>query len=179
MRTTVPDASSSKDKEQFTLWTPNLAHYATYTERELLPAAGYMLRYVLQPIRHESFYRKWAGKRNMKVRPGRVALASFSSRFRDAPPTPFPPPQSPSFPSLPSSLTSSPPILTRPFFSQVSVYMREWALSRWDEGAKVDLAAELPELKREFRELGRARREREEKEAQAEARETSVEEGEC
>ncbi|KAF7373167.1 MFS domain-containing protein [Mycena sanguinolenta] len=51
----------------FTLWTPTLAHYATYTERELLPTAAHMLRYVLKPIVHESFYKKWAGKRNMKA----------------------------------------------------------------------------------------------------------------
>ncbi|KAJ7500765.1 cyclin-like protein [Mycena galericulata] len=48
-------------------WTPNLAHYSAYRESELVPVANEMLRYVLQPMRHESFYKKWAGKRNMKV----------------------------------------------------------------------------------------------------------------
>ncbi|KAJ7325432.1 cyclin-like protein, partial [Mycena albidolilacea] len=92
----------------YVLWTPTLAHYATYAEAELLPAARRMLRYVLQPVRHESFYRKWAGKRNMKV----------------------------------------------------SVYMREWALARWAEGSRPDLALELPALKREMRAL-QVRKERE------------------
>ncbi|KAJ7325389.1 hypothetical protein DFH08DRAFT_343387 [Mycena albidolilacea] len=91
------DATVTAQKRAYVLWTPTLAHYATYAEAELLPAARHMLRYVLQPVRHESFYRKWAGKRNMKV----------------------------------------------------SVYMREWALARWAEGSKPDLALALPALKRE------------------------------
>ncbi|KAJ7211825.1 cyclin-like protein [Mycena haematopus] len=49
------------------LWTPTLAHYATYTEAEVLEMAGHMLRYVRQPVRHESLYRKLAGKKNMKA----------------------------------------------------------------------------------------------------------------
>ncbi|KAJ7157973.1 g2/mitotic-specific cyclin cdc13 [Mycena crocata] len=49
------------------VWTPTLAHYAMYAESTLLPVAAYMLRYILQPIRHDSFYKKYAGKRNMKV----------------------------------------------------------------------------------------------------------------
>ncbi|KAJ7795058.1 cyclin-like protein [Mycena olivaceomarginata] len=102
------DATVTAQKRAYVLWTPTLAHYATYAEAELLPAARHMLRYVLQPVRHESFYRKWAGKRNMKV----------------------------------------------------SVYMREWALARWAEGSKPDLALELPALKREMRAL-QVRKERE------------------
>ncbi|KAF7354448.1 MFS domain-containing protein [Mycena venus] len=73
-----------KDNEHYALWTPNLAHYATYTEHELLPAAGCMLRYVLQPIRHESFYRKWAGKQNMKVSVDLVAeLPALKREFHE------------------------------------------------------------------------------------------------
>ncbi|KAJ7325462.1 A/B/D/E cyclin [Mycena albidolilacea] len=102
------DATVTAPKRAYVLWTPTLAHYATYAEAELIPAARHMLRYVLQPVRHESFYRKWAGKRNMKV----------------------------------------------------SVYMREWALARWAEGSKPDLALELPALKREMRAL-QVRKERE------------------
>ncbi|KAJ7325456.1 A/B/D/E cyclin [Mycena albidolilacea] len=102
------DATVTAPKRAYVLWTPTLAYYATYAEAELLPAARHMLRYVLQPVRHESFYRKWAGKRNMKV----------------------------------------------------SVYMREWALARWAEGSKPDLALELPALKREMRAL-QVRKERE------------------
>ena len=48
-------------------WTPNLAHYSSYSESSLLPTANLMLNYVLKPIRHESFYKKYAGKRFMKV----------------------------------------------------------------------------------------------------------------
>ncbi|KAJ6542898.1 cyclin-like protein [Mycena capillaripes] len=80
-------------------WAGARARFAMYAEEDVLPVAGEMLRYVLRPIRHESFYRKWAGKRNMKA----------------------------------------------------SVYMREWALARWEEGTKVDLVAELPALKQEIR----------------------------
>jgi hypothetical protein len=38
--------------------------------------------------------------------------------------------------------------------------MREWALARWAEGSKPDLALELPALKREMRAL-QVRKERE------------------
>ncbi|KAJ7791543.1 hypothetical protein B0H14DRAFT_3500303 [Mycena olivaceomarginata] len=48
-------------------WTPSLAHYAMYAESALIPVATYMLHYVVQPIRHESLYKKYAGKRNMKA----------------------------------------------------------------------------------------------------------------
>ncbi|EIW77210.1 hypothetical protein CONPUDRAFT_129457 [Coniophora puteana RWD-64-598 SS2] len=48
-------------------WTPNLAHYSSYAESSLIPTANLMLNYVLKPIRHESFYKKYAGKRFMKV----------------------------------------------------------------------------------------------------------------
>ncbi|KAF7315103.1 MFS domain-containing protein [Mycena indigotica] len=50
-----------------TTWTPTLAHYAGYRESALIPVANVMLRYLLQPIKHESFYKKYAGKRNLKV----------------------------------------------------------------------------------------------------------------
>ncbi|KAF8145831.1 cyclin-like protein [Mycena galopus ATCC 62051] len=104
------DAGPASDDEGiFTLWPPTLAHYATYPERALLPTAGHMLRYVLKPVEHESFHRKWAGKKNMKV----------------------------------------------------SIYMREWALTRWDEGTVVDLANELPALREEVEVQVRVRRARE------------------
>jgi G2/mitotic-specific cyclin 1/2 len=75
------DATVTAPKRAYVLWTPTLVHYATYAEAELLPAARHMLRYVLQPVRHESFYRKWAGKRNMKVSLCRC-LCRFRFRFR-------------------------------------------------------------------------------------------------
>lgn len=44
-----------------------LAHYSSYAESSLIPTANLMLNYLLKPIRHESFYRKYAGKRFLKV----------------------------------------------------------------------------------------------------------------
>ncbi|KAJ3841908.1 cyclin-like protein [Lentinula raphanica] len=49
------------------VWTPNLAHYSTYSESVLMPTANLMLNYILKPIRHESFYRKYARRKYMKV----------------------------------------------------------------------------------------------------------------
>jgi len=46
---------------------PNLAHYSTYTESSLIPTANLMLNYILKPIHHESFYKKYAGKWFLKV----------------------------------------------------------------------------------------------------------------
>ncbi|KAJ6507464.1 hypothetical protein DFH09DRAFT_1101271 [Mycena vulgaris] len=72
-------------------------------------------RALLDPIRHESFYKKYAGKRNMKV----------------------------------------------------SVYVRQWALARWADGATVDLAAELLDVKIEIRAQKRLRALRKAREAAA------------
>ncbi|KAF8651588.1 hypothetical protein AX16_004704 [Volvariella volvacea WC 439] len=80
-------------------WTPNLAHYSSYPESALIPTANLMLNYILKPIQHESFHKKYAGKRYFKS----------------------------------------------------SMYMREWALSRWPEGTRVHLADELPRIKAEIR----------------------------
>ncbi|KAJ7599252.1 cyclin-like protein [Mycena floridula] len=48
-------------------WTPNLAHYSMYSETQLIPTANLMLNYIIKPIRHEAFYKKYAGKRCLKV----------------------------------------------------------------------------------------------------------------
>ncbi|KAG5645499.1 hypothetical protein DXG03_005908 [Asterophora parasitica] len=48
------------------VWTPNMEHYMTYTEAELLPTANIMLNYILEPIQHESLYKKYAHKRYLK-----------------------------------------------------------------------------------------------------------------
>ncbi|KAJ7804716.1 nime/cyclinb [Mycena leptocephala] len=48
-------------------WTPTFAHYAMYAESTLIPVAAHMLYYVLRPIRHDSLYKKYAEKRNMKA----------------------------------------------------------------------------------------------------------------
>ncbi|KAF8126159.1 cyclin-like protein [Boletus edulis] len=76
-------------------WSANLAHYSSYAESSLLPTANLMLNYILKPIRHESFHRKYAGKRFLKV----------------------------------------------------SIWVREWALERWEESTQVSLKDDLPKLK--------------------------------
>ncbi|KAG6909910.1 hypothetical protein DXG01_014430 [Tephrocybe rancida] len=48
------------------VWTPNLAHYSSYPESALVPTANLMVNYILKPIRHESFHKKYAGKRYFK-----------------------------------------------------------------------------------------------------------------
>ncbi|KAF8907491.1 cyclin-like protein [Mucidula mucida] len=48
-------------------WTPNLAHYSTYSQSEILPTANLMLNYILKPPRHEQFHKKYAKKQNMKA----------------------------------------------------------------------------------------------------------------
>ncbi|KAI9568653.1 cyclin-like protein [Boletus coccyginus] len=76
-------------------WSANLAHYSSYAESSLLPTANLMLNYILKPVRHESFHRKYAGKRFLKV----------------------------------------------------SIWVREWALERWEESTQVSLKDDLPKLK--------------------------------
>ncbi|CCM00725.1 uncharacterized protein FIBRA_02765 [Fibroporia radiculosa] len=76
-------------------WTPNLAHYSSYPESAIVPTANLMLNYVLKPIPHESFYKKYASKKYMKA----------------------------------------------------SVFVRQWALERWNEGTTISLVDMLPELK--------------------------------
>ncbi|KIJ91736.1 hypothetical protein K443DRAFT_114658 [Laccaria amethystina LaAM-08-1] len=50
-------------------WTPNLAHYTTYSEEEILPTAKIMLEYILtNPIQHESLYKKFSSRRYFRVR---------------------------------------------------------------------------------------------------------------
>ncbi|KAF9652681.1 hypothetical protein BDM02DRAFT_3088789 [Thelephora ganbajun] len=48
-------------------WTPNLAHYSSYPESALIPTANIMLNYILKEPRHESFYKKYASKKFLKV----------------------------------------------------------------------------------------------------------------
>ncbi|KAG6854408.1 hypothetical protein C0991_006950 [Blastosporella zonata] len=48
------------------VWTPNLAHYSSYPESALVPTANLMVNYIIRPIRHDSFHKKYAGKRYLK-----------------------------------------------------------------------------------------------------------------
>lgn len=95
-----------------------------------------MINYILKPIRHESFHKKYAGKRYYKVRTSLLISSSIQA----------------------NSSFILPPL-------QSSIYMREWALERWGENAQVDLSKELPTLKAEIR-IERARLEAEERELQ-------------
>lgn len=47
--------------------TPNLEHYSGWSEEGLLPAAQLMVTYLLRAVKHESFYKKYAAKKYMKV----------------------------------------------------------------------------------------------------------------
>ncbi|TDL24632.1 A/B/D/E cyclin [Rickenella mellea] len=48
-------------------WTPNLRHYSSYPEHALIPTANIMINYLLKPVSHESFFKKYASKRFMKA----------------------------------------------------------------------------------------------------------------
>ena len=55
--------------ECFLFQTPNLAHYTTFSEEEILPTANIMLEYILtNPIQHESLYKKFSSRRYFRVR---------------------------------------------------------------------------------------------------------------
>ncbi|PIL27699.1 hypothetical protein GSI_10852 [Ganoderma sinense ZZ0214-1] len=84
----------------FPEWTNNLAHYSSYRESDIIPTANLMLNYIIKPVRHQSFFKKYASKKYLKA----------------------------------------------------SVFVREWALQRWEEGSQVSLETELPALKELIRE---------------------------
>ncbi|KAG2110450.1 Cyclin, N-terminal domain-containing protein [Suillus cothurnatus] len=44
-------------------WTPNHACLSSYVESSIIPTANLILNHILKPICHESFYKKYAGKR--------------------------------------------------------------------------------------------------------------------
>lgn len=43
-----------------------LAHYAGYSEEEILPVFGLMLDYLHGPVAHEAFFKKYASKKFLK-----------------------------------------------------------------------------------------------------------------
>jgi hypothetical protein len=47
--------------------TANLAHYSSYSESSVLPTANMMLNYILKPVVHQSFYKKYASKKYLKA----------------------------------------------------------------------------------------------------------------
>ena len=53
---------------QLIIWQmPNLVHYSSYAESQLLPTMNAMLNYVLKPTKHESFHGKYTGKKYLQV----------------------------------------------------------------------------------------------------------------
>ena len=52
------------------IWqTPNLVHYSSYAESQLVPTVNIMLNYVLKPTKHGSFYKKYTSKKYLKFCP--------------------------------------------------------------------------------------------------------------
>ncbi|KAG6811023.1 hypothetical protein H0H92_009326 [Tricholoma furcatifolium] len=48
------------------VWTPDFAHYSSYRECDLIPAANLMINYLLKPVRHRVLHRKYAGRLYLK-----------------------------------------------------------------------------------------------------------------
>ncbi|KAK2755910.1 G2/mitotic-specific cyclin [Arachnomyces sp. PD_36] len=48
-------------------WDATLAHYAGYTEEEILPVFDLMVDYLYRPVAHEAFFKKYASKKFMKA----------------------------------------------------------------------------------------------------------------
>jgi hypothetical protein len=59
------------------LQNANLAHYSGYSESMIIPTANLMLNYILRPIKHESFFKKYAGRRYLKVSPTLLPSSIF------------------------------------------------------------------------------------------------------
>ncbi len=79
-----------------------------------------MINYILKPVRHQSFFKKYASKKYLKVCDARLVVFACIAKFFCVP--------------------------------QASVFVREWALQRWEEGSQVSLETELPALKELIRE---------------------------
>ncbi|EUC56701.1 G2/mitotic-specific cyclin cdc13 [Rhizoctonia solani AG-3 Rhs1AP] len=47
-------------------WNANLEHYSGYTESKLVHCANIMVNFLLQPIKHDSLWRKYSKKKYMK-----------------------------------------------------------------------------------------------------------------
>ncbi|KAL7276351.1 G2/mitotic-specific cyclin [Rhizina undulata] len=48
-------------------WDANLVHYSDYTEKQILPVFRLMIDYLVRPVKHEAFYKKYASKKFMKA----------------------------------------------------------------------------------------------------------------
>ena len=47
--------------------TPSHRYYSSYPEEALIPTAELMLNYVIKPVTHESFFKKFSSKKFLKV----------------------------------------------------------------------------------------------------------------
>lgn len=41
----------------------NLIHYSDYTEEQIMPVFRLMIDYLVRPVKHEAFYKKYASKK--------------------------------------------------------------------------------------------------------------------
>ncbi|KAA8909152.1 cyclin-like protein [Sphaerosporella brunnea] len=48
-------------------WDENLIHYSDYTEEQILPVFRLMIDYLIRPVKHQAFFKKYAGKKFMKA----------------------------------------------------------------------------------------------------------------
>jgi len=48
-------------------WDVNLIHFSDYTEEQILPVFRLMIDYLVRPVKHEAFYKKYASKKFMKA----------------------------------------------------------------------------------------------------------------
>ncbi|KAI4138199.1 MAG: hypothetical protein L6R39_006914 [Caloplaca ligustica] len=48
-------------------WNATIAHYAGYTEDEIIPVFTLMLDYLRRPVAHEAFFKKYASKKFLKA----------------------------------------------------------------------------------------------------------------
>ncbi|KAJ7936882.1 hypothetical protein B0H13DRAFT_2649302 [Mycena leptocephala] len=104
-------------EEKAEVWTPTLAHYAGYTEREILASGA--PEAILRCVPSPSFYRIPRYPRTSSAQ-SHGDTRGGEGEYEGLPP-------------------------------QASVFMRTWALVRWDEGTKPDLVKDLAGLKAEIR----------------------------
>jgi hypothetical protein len=44
----------------------NLVHFSDYTEEQVLPVFRLMIDYLIRPVKHQAFFKKYASKKFMK-----------------------------------------------------------------------------------------------------------------
>ncbi|KAF8252282.1 hypothetical protein K440DRAFT_536320 [Wilcoxina mikolae CBS 423.85] len=48
-------------------WCANLVHFSDYTEEQVLPVFRLMIDYLIRPVKHQAFFKKYASKKFMKA----------------------------------------------------------------------------------------------------------------